>query len=159
MASRFSPGPARYVNIRRPAPKGRSSPRIITMQPSPSSRAAMSSFADYTCDTEFGHELAVAATRLPAGASAFTPPYLFWQCADANNHAPGLFVDKHGTIFHFNGNRAMPGSIFRTSTDNGVTWSQSRPLNSDSSPANPISRPPTGASCRPATASTTTPAR
>ena len=34
---------------------------------------------DYTCDTEFGHELAVAATRLPSGASSFTPPVLFWQ--------------------------------------------------------------------------------
>jgi hypothetical protein len=32
-------------------------------------------------------------------------------------------VDKKGTIFHFNGSRAMPGSIFRTSTDNGRTWS------------------------------------
>lgn len=78
---------------------------------------------DYTCDTEFGHELAIASTRLPAGASAFTPPNLFWQCADVNNHAPALFVDRKGTIFHFNGNRAMPGSIVRTSSDNGVTWS------------------------------------
>ena len=134
MAKPFFAGPARYVNI----PPGSEGPLFS----SHNHDAAITVFpsgdvfiADYTCDTEFGHELAVAATRLPVGASAFTPPVLFWQCADANNHAPGLFVDKQGTIFHFNGNRAMPGSIVRTSTDNGLTWSQSRPLNSDIQPS------------------------
>ena len=134
MSKPFFAGPARYV-YRTP---GSEEPLFSTHNHD----AAIAVFpsgdvfiADYTCDTEFGHELAVAATRLPAGASAFTPPILFWQCADANNHAPGLFVDKHGTIFHFNGNRAMPGSIVRTSTDNGQTWSQSRPLNNDLQPS------------------------
>ena len=134
MTTPYFAGPSRYVNI----PPGSEGPLFsahnhdaaITVFPS-----GDVFIADYTCDTEFGHELAVAATRLAAGASAFTPPALFWQCADANNHAPGLFVDKQGTIFHFNGNRAMPGSIVRTSTDNGVTWSQSRPLNSDLQPS------------------------
>jgi formylglycine-generating enzyme required for sulfatase activity len=130
----FFAGPARYV-YRAPGAEGplfsaHNHDAAITVFPS-----GDVFIADYTCDTEFGHELAVAATRLPAGAAAFTPPILFWQCADANNHAPGLFVDKEGTIFHFNGNRAMPGSIVRTSTDNGQTWSQSRPLNNDLQPS------------------------
>ncbi len=134
MSKPFFAGPARYV-YRTPDSEGplfstHNHDAAITVFPS-----GDVFIADYTCDTEFGHELAVAATRLPAGAAAFTPPFLFWQCADANNHAPGLFVDKQGTIFHFNGNRAMPGSTVRTSTDNGVTWSQSRPLNNDLQPS------------------------
>jgi len=134
MATPFFVGPARYVNI----PHGSEGPLFSAHNHD----AAVTVFPngdvfilDYTCDTEFGHELAVAATRLPVGASAFTPPVLFWQCADANNHAPGLFVDRIGTIFHFNGNRAMPGSVFRTSTDNGRTWSRARPLNDDIQPS------------------------
>ena len=134
MTRPFFAGPACYVN-REPHSEGpffsaHNHDAAITVFPS-----GDVFIADYTCDTEFGHELAVAATRLPAGAAAFTPPVLFWQCADANNHAPGLFVDKQGTIFHFNGNRAMPSSIVRTSTDNGQTWSQSRPLNNDLQPS------------------------
>jgi len=132
-AKPFFAGPARYVNI----PPGSEGPLFSSHNHDPAIAVFPSGdvfILEYTCDTEFGNELAVAATRLPADASAFTPPVLFWQCADANNHAPGLFVDKHGTIFHFNGSRAMPGSIVRTSTDNGLTWSQSRPLNDDIQP-------------------------
>jgi formylglycine-generating enzyme required for sulfatase activity len=134
LAKPFFAGPARYVNI----PPGSEGPLFSTHNHDP----AITVFPNgdvfilhYTCDTEFGHELAVAATRLPVGASAFTPPVLFYQCADANNHAPALFVDRQGTIFHFNGNRAMPGSIVRTSIDNGQTWSHARPLNDDFQPS------------------------
>ena len=130
----FFAGPARYVNV----PPNSEGPVFSTHNHDP----AITVFPNgdvfilhYTCDTEFGHELAVASVRLPAGGSAFTPDVLFWQCADVNNHAPGLFVDKHGTIFHFNGNRAMPGSIVRTSTDNGLTWSHAQLLNDDIQPS------------------------
>ncbi|MDB6137810.1 MAG: hypothetical protein JWO94_882 [Verrucomicrobiaceae bacterium] len=133
MTRPFLAGPSRYVNI----PPGSEGPLFSAHNHD----AAITVFpdgdvfiVDYTCDTEYGHELATAATRLPAGAAAFTPPVLFYQCADANNHAPGLFVDKRGTIFHFNGNRAMPGSIVRTSTDNGRSWTRGRPLNDDIQP-------------------------
>ena len=135
MARPFFRGPRPVTSIFPRAPKGLSSRCIITMRALTVFPNGDVFILDYTCDTEFGHELAVAATRLPLGASAFTPPILFWQCADANNHAPGLFVDKHGVIFHFNGNRAMPGSVFRTSTDNGLTWSRARPLNTDIQPS------------------------
>ncbi len=133
LAKPFFVGPFRYVNI----PAGSEGPLFSSHNHDP----AITVFPNgdvfilhYSCDTEFGHELAVGAMRLPSGAAAFTPPELFYQCADANNHAPGLFVDKHGSIFHFNGNRAMPGSVVRTSTDNGRTWTQGRPLNDDFQP-------------------------
>ncbi len=133
MTKPFFAGPFRYVNV---AP-GSEGPLFSTHNHDPALTVFPSGdvfILHYTCDTEFGHELAVAATRLPAGASTFTPPVLFYQCADANNHAPALFVDRQGTIFHFNGNRAMPGSVVRTSTDNGRTWSRGRPLNEDFQP-------------------------
>jgi len=133
MTKPFFAGPARYVNIPEDAEgplfgKHNHDPAIAVM---PNGDVLI---LHYTCDTEFGHELAVASVRLPYGASAFTPDALFWQCADVNNHAPGLYVDKNGTVFHFNGNRAMPGSIVRTSTDNGVTWSHPQQINDDIQP-------------------------
>jgi sulfatase modifying factor 1 len=133
MTKPFFAGPARYVNI----PAGSEGPLFSAHNHDPAITVFPSGdvfILHYTCDTEFGHELAVASVRLPAGASAFTPDALFWQCADVNNHAPGLFVDKKGTIFHFNGSRAMPGSIFRTSTDNGATWSHPRYLSKELQP-------------------------
>jgi formylglycine-generating enzyme required for sulfatase activity len=133
MTQPYFAGPARYVNV----PDGSEGPLFSRHNHDPALTVFPNGdvfILDYTCDTEFGHELAIAATRLPAGASAFTPPVLFWQCADANNHAPALFVDKHGTIFHFNGNRAMPGSIVRTSTDNGETWSPPRYIAKETQP-------------------------
>jgi len=89
----------------------------------------------YTTEEENGNELNVASSRWAVGATAWLPAQLFWQCADANNHAPALFVDKNGTLFHFNGNKAMPGSIFRTSTDNGFTWSRPLPLSNETQPS------------------------
>jgi len=133
MAKPYFAGPNRYVNRE----AGSEGPLFATHNHDAAITVLPSGdvlILDYTCDTEFGHELAVAGTRLPAGAEAFTPPTLFYQCADANNHAPGLFVDSRGVIFHFNGNRAMPGSVVRTSTDNGVTWTHARPLNDDLQP-------------------------
>ncbi len=129
----FFAGPAQYVNI----PLGSEGPLFSTHNHDPAIAVLPNGdvfILHYSCDTEYGTELAVAATRLAAGASTFTPPVPFWQCADANNHAPALLVDRHGTIFHFNGNRAMPGSIFRTSTDNGLTWSGPLPLNHELQP-------------------------
>ncbi len=133
MSKPFFAGPARYVyrTVGSEGPLFSSHNHDAAITVCPNGDVLI---AEYTCDTEYGHELAVAGTRLSFGAAAFSSPYLFWQCPDANNHAPGLFVDKHGTIFHFNGNRAMPGASVRTSTDNGLTWSPSRSLNNDMQP-------------------------
>jgi formylglycine-generating enzyme required for sulfatase activity len=83
----------------------------------------------YTTEEETGSELAVAAARLPAGGTSWSAPFLFWDCPNANNHAPALYLDTDGTLVHFNGNKEMPGSIARWSHDNGLTWSH--PVASD----------------------------
>jgi len=97
MVRPFFAGPFRYVNVA-PASEG---PLFSTHNHDPALTVFPSGdvfILHYTCDTEFGHELAVVATRLPAGASTFTPPLLFYQCADANNHAPALFVDADNAM-------------------------------------------------------------
>jgi len=80
--------------------------------------------------------LNVASSRWKVGADSWSPATLFWECADANNHAPALFTDTDGTIYHFNGNKMLPGAVFRTSKDNGYTWTRALPY-SDSEIAQP----------------------
>jgi hypothetical protein len=85
----------------------------------------------YTCVEEPGRELALAASRLRAGAEEWDSPSPFWDAPDRNDHAPALWNDGKGTLFHFNGlsaagswgNLAM---ILRTSKDSGRTWSRAR---------------------------------
>ena len=78
----------------------------------------------YTCDEEPGAELAVAYSRLSVGTTEWTKPAIFWDLADQNDHAPGLFQNDDGTLIHFNGNRQLPGSLVRYSKDNGATWTK-----------------------------------
>ncbi len=132
-AKPYFAGPVCYVNI----PQGEEGPLFGKHNHDPAIAVMPNGdvlILSYTCDTEFGHEMAVASVRLPYGKAVFSPYSLFWQCADANNAAPGLYVDKNGTVFHFNGNKAMPGSIVRTSTDSGMTWSHPQQINDDTQP-------------------------
>jgi sulfatase modifying factor 1 len=82
----------------------------------------------YTCRTEPGRELGIAASRLRRGSEEWEEADPFWDTPDRNDHAPALYLHKDGTIFHFNGLGAggtwgALATIMRTSTDNGVTWS------------------------------------
>ena len=43
-----------------------------------------------------------------------------------NDHAPAIFVDGN-MVYHFNLTATWKGSVVRTSTDNGYTWTQFRP--------------------------------
>jgi len=84
----------------------------------------------YTCRTEAGRELAVAASRLRHGHEEWEPAAPFWDAPDRNDHAPALWSDGR-TLYHFNGLAAAAtwGSaalILRTSTDSGATWSKAR---------------------------------
>ncbi len=84
----------------------------------------------YTCRTEAGRELAVAASRLRCGQEEWEPAAPFWDAPDRNDHAPALWSDGR-TLYHFNGLAAAAtwGSaalILRTSTDSGATWSKAR---------------------------------
>jgi formylglycine-generating enzyme required for sulfatase activity len=85
----------------------------------------------YTCVSERGRELAMAASRLRRGADEWEPASPFWDAPDRNDHAPSLWYDGDRTIHHFNGlsSAATWGPmaiIMRTSTNSGATWSRAR---------------------------------
>jgi formylglycine-generating enzyme required for sulfatase activity len=85
----------------------------------------------YTCLTEPGRELAIAASRLRYGAEEWEPASPFWDVPDRNDHAPALWFDGDKTLYHFNGLSAAAtwgnlATVLRTSTDSGATWSRAR---------------------------------
>jgi len=83
----------------------------------------------HTCIGESGRELSVAASRLRYGKKEWEPASLFWDTPDRNDHGHALWFDGDRTIFHFNGIADVSRNValmLRTSTDNGVTWSQPR---------------------------------
>lgn len=88
----------------------------------------------YTTKAESGRELAIAASRLRKGADEWDEASRFWDGPDRNDHASDLLWDGENTLYHINGlsSDATWGKlilIVRTSTDNGVTWSNAQILN------------------------------
>jgi sulfatase modifying factor 1 len=88
----------------------------------------------YSCFEESGRELAQLASRLRYGEEEWENASLFWDAPDRNDHAPALWVDGEGTIFHFSGLSAAAtwgntATIMRTSKDNGEIWSKARLIN------------------------------
>jgi len=98
----------------------------------------------YTCVSERGRELGLAASRLrygqgealhgikPAfgGQGEWEPASPFWDAPDRNDHAPALWCDGD-KIYHFVGlsTAATWGPlavVMRTSTDSGATWTKGR---------------------------------
>ncbi len=84
----------------------------------------------YTCRTEPGRELALAASRLRRGTDAWEAAAPFWDAPDRNDHAPALWSDGK-TLYHFCGlsTAATWGNlavVLRTSSDSGFTWSKAR---------------------------------
>ncbi len=85
----------------------------------------------YTCLREPGRELAIAASRLRYGQQEWEPASPFWDAPDRNDHAPAMWYDGKGTIYHINALSAAatwgsPATIMRTSSDSGATWSKAR---------------------------------
>jgi formylglycine-generating enzyme required for sulfatase activity len=78
----------------------------------------------YSCVDEGGTELNNLASRLRLGKSEWEPASVFWDGADINDHAPKLWWDGDKTIYHFA--RGRDEDIARSSTDNGVTWTQAQ---------------------------------
>ncbi|MFQ6035318.1 MAG: SUMF1/EgtB/PvdO family nonheme iron enzyme [Sedimentisphaerales bacterium] len=84
----------------------------------------------YTCVSERGRELGLAASRLRYGQGEWELASPFWDAPDRNDHAPALWRDG-GKIYHFVGlsTAATWGPlavVMRTSTDNGATWAKAR---------------------------------
>lgn len=85
----------------------------------------------YSCVTERGRELTVAASRLRFGQSVWDSAEPFWGAPDRNNHATCLWVNENGRIYHFNGLSAAAtwgplALVMRYSDDNGASWSKPR---------------------------------
>ena len=85
----------------------------------------------YSCVTERGRELTVAASRLRFGDSEWQTAEPFWGPPDRNNHATCLWRNENGRIYHFNGLSAAAtwgplALVMRYSDDNGATWSKPR---------------------------------
>lgn len=85
----------------------------------------------YSCVTERGRELTVAASRLRLGESEWDVAEPFWGPPDRNNHATSLWCNEDGRIYHFNGLSAAAtwgplALVLRHSDDNGATWSKPR---------------------------------
>ncbi len=82
----------------------------------------------YSCNTEAGRELAIAASRLRKGKTEWDPASIFWDVPDRNDHGSEVWWDGDKTLYHFNGlsSDATWGKlalIMRTSRNNGVSWS------------------------------------
>ena len=94
----------------------------------------------FSTEREWGRELAIAGSRLRAGATAWEPASLFFDLADRNDHAPALWRDEHGRLYHFNatgiGGWDGLATILRTSDDNGATWTAPRFIKPDHAPPN-----------------------
>lgn len=83
----------------------------------------------YTCVSEAGRELALAASRLRSGSDRWDEASLFFDVPDVNDHAPVLLSDGK-RLYHFC-LQALLGwddasIILRTSDDSGATWSKPR---------------------------------
>jgi len=83
----------------------------------------------YSTVSEEGREVALAGSRLRAGADAWEPASLFFDVPDVNDHAPVLFCDGQ-RLYHFS-TQGLSGwddasNIVRTSDDSGATWSKPR---------------------------------
>jgi sulfatase modifying factor 1 len=73
--------------------------------------------------------MGVAVSRLRYGQDQWEPASLLWDAPDRNDHTTAMWTDETGKIYHFQG--VSEASWFRylalfcrTSTDNGVTWSE-----------------------------------
>jgi formylglycine-generating enzyme required for sulfatase activity len=83
----------------------------------------------YTCVSERGRELAMAASRLPYGSQVWQDASPFFEAADRNDHGNALMYDGDRTIYHFVGlsNASTWGPldiVMRKSIDNGATWTR-----------------------------------
>ncbi|QDU90938.1 Serine/threonine-protein kinase pkn1 [Pirellulimonas nuda] len=90
----------------------------------------------YTTRREPGRELAVAASRLRFGETEWSPAAPFWDAPGRNDHGDALWWDGRQTLYHFNGLGAVGtwanlALVMRTSTDNGVTWSPAKLINTE----------------------------
>lgn len=85
----------------------------------------------YSCWEEPTRELGVVYSRLHKGLDKWDDPKIFWNAPDRNDHAPAMYLDAKGTMYHFNGLSAAGtwgslATVMRKSHDSGKSWSRAR---------------------------------
>lgn len=83
-------------------------------------------FTVYSTYHEYDAESGLAGARLRFGADQWEMPDIFINPVGVNDHAPSLFRDKDGTLYHFWGWQQLDNSFpfqYIYSRDNGATWS------------------------------------
>jgi len=123
-------GPRKFVNI----PRGDTGPMFAGHNHNPAVVECPNGdllACWYTCVSEKDRELAVAAARLRYGAQQWEPASPFWDAPDRNDHAPVLWYDGKGRLYHFQpysvaSTYATLAVAMRTSADSGATWSKPR---------------------------------
>jgi len=97
----------------------------------------------YSCLTEDGTQLNIAASRLRQGHDEWDEASLFWASADRNDHSAALWTDPgSGRIFHFQGVGSHPNQghqvlVMRTSDDSGASWTAPQIIEANRSMWNP----------------------
>jgi len=85
-------------------------------------------FISYTSYTEYEPTVSLISSRLRFGADLWDMPEMQFDFAASNDHAPMLWTDKDsGIVYFFWGNPRLKGAFpfqWRTSRDNGATWSE-----------------------------------
>ncbi|MBN1579120.1 MAG: SUMF1/EgtB/PvdO family nonheme iron enzyme [Anaerolineae bacterium] len=97
----------------------------------------------FSCVRERGREMTILGSRLRGKCAQWDLPSEFFNAPDRNMTGSALFNDGKGTLYHFNGLEAAGmwanlALVMRTSTDNGVTWSKPRLINSQHQPRNQV---------------------
>jgi len=80
----------------------------------------------YSTYHEYDAESGLMGARLRYGADEWDMPDIFLNPAGVNDHAPLLFTDNDGTIYHFWGWQQLDNSFpfqYVYSKDSGATWS------------------------------------
>lgn len=81
----------------------------------------------YSSYWEYDAEVGLIAARLRYGADEWELPDIFVNPVAVNDHAPLLFTDSDGTIYHFWGWPELENAFpfqFIYSKDSGATWSE-----------------------------------
>jgi len=83
----------------------------------------------YSCVSEYGRELSLAASRLRYGATNWDTVSSFYDIPDRNDAAPSLGFDGDHTLYYFCGVAAAAtwgplAILMSTSTNNGVNWTK-----------------------------------
>lgn len=83
-------------------------------------------YSIYSSYKEYDAEVGLAGARLRKGCDQWELPDIWLNPVGVNDHAPNLFTDIDGTIYHFWGWQQLDYSFpfqYVYSTDNGATWS------------------------------------